>query len=136
MSYFARKDHENMEMRISLDELRDEGKALSFSDLVEISHHQEERFNMIYSLCYSSSGPLARPGQPKLSNNSRQQIVKTLLLPEVEKLAVIVTLLKYPIRTTEIEGSSVKWVGKTGRFQVRKINRKRKKYPIDVKISR
>ena len=124
-AYIVRK-HNASEPRISLCEMRDKGEALSFTDLVKICRFQQKRYNIMQRFC----------GRPNLSRKTKK-LLNRMMLTEVEKLAVMSTLLKYPLRTSEAEKSKVKWTGNnTMRLLVPSSVRKGKKYPIDVKLSR
>ena len=126
-TYFARRAQtDDNNERVSLCELRDQNKILSFADLVTVCHYQRKRYDSMKKLC----------NQPSMSLATKKQI-KVLLLEETTRLAVLITLLKYPARTTEAAQALVKWTGKTsGRFVVSRHARKRKAYPLDDKLSR
>jgi len=125
-TYFARRAQTGDEnVRISLCELRDQNKMLSFTDLVNVCHYQRRRYAAMKKLC----------GRPGLSQGTAKQL-KALLLVETTRLAVLITLLKYPLRTREAEKALVRWTGKSsGRFVVEKATRKRKSYPLDDELS-
>ena len=123
-AYFVKKMN-GEEPRTSLCDLRDQGKALSFTDLVEVCKYQRARYSTMRRY----------HGQPNLSRRTKK-ILKGMVHQEAEKAAIISTLLKFPMRTTEAEKAKVKWTGKnTMRIQVAASARKGNMYPIDARLS-
>lgn len=127
MLYCARRGREaDKKDRMSLCDLRDQGKALSFSDLVKVCRYQRKRFYILQRF----------HDNPDLSASTRKRLTP-LLLEEVERLAVLVTLLRFPLRTNEVQQLYLKFTGKySGRILVSADTMKRRKFPIDSKLSR
>ena len=110
--------------RPSLCELRERGMALSFLDIIKVHAGQNWRVRTLSTI------------SKQTKSMDIKKSIKDLLVIEVERLAVIQTLLRYPTRKVEAQRSVIEKVGDSWRLKLSASDRKRNKYPINVKLSR
>lgn len=110
--------------RPSICEKREIGEALSFLDIVKCHEAQVWRVKVLSNFNKRSNVSL-----------ELKKTVRTLLVKEVEKLAILQTLLRYPTRKVETQRSAVVKVGETWRLKLSAMDRKRGRFPINVKLS-
>lgn len=104
MLYLQRRQREEDNVKLSLCELREQGKALNFTDLVKVCRCQWRKVQSLKKAIR----------QRDISSRARDTL-SAMLLVEMKRLSVISTLLKYPMRTSELNGAVVRWTQNTGR---------------------
>jgi len=118
-----RKMAAGLKNRPSLCELREQGKALSFLDVIKV--HEAQHLRVAFLLKHL----------PKRGDDDRH--TRTVLMQEVKRLTVLSTLLRRPTRNKEtrncviIVNTANSW-----RLKLPASSRKSGQYPIDVKLSR
>lgn len=101
----------------SLCQLRKEGKALSYTDLVFVLKQQKKRVRYL----------IERKGE----HGSRYEFLNKQLKLEYERLLVLQTLLKFPVRKSEAS----KIVVEGTRLKLKAGDRKNRKNPINIELS-
>mmetsp|Transcript_17995 Transcript_17995/g.38847 ORF Transcript_17995/g.38847 Transcript_17995/m.38847 type:complete len:274 (-) Transcript_17995:420-1241(-) len=120
----ARSAKVSLNERPSLCERRERGEALAFLDIVKVCEGQHWRVKALSTLSKRSNLTL-----------ELKKAVKVMLMKEVPRLAVLFTLLKYPTRKIEAQRCVVERAGETWRLKLAAIDRKRGRFPINVKLS-
>lgn len=116
-----RKMQASLKNRPSLCELREQGKALSFLDIIKV--HEAQHLRVAILLKHLRSG-----------GNRRH--TEALLREEVKRLAVLSTLLRRPTRNHETQKCVINVISATAwRLKLQARERKSGRYPIDVKLS-
>ncbi|KAL7551550.1 hypothetical protein ACHAWF_014737 [Thalassiosira exigua] len=120
----ARSSNWGQRERPSLCERRDCGEALNFHDIVKVCVGQLWRVRALWTFAE----------QNNLTVRLKKR-VREMLLKEMWRLAVMVTLLKYPTRKVEVQRSIVERAGGTRRLKLSAKDRKTGSKPIDVKLT-
>ena len=121
----ARSAQSSLNERPSLCERRERGEALCFLDIVKVCEGQHWRVKVLS--IFSKRGDLT---------SEIKGAVQGILVKEVEKLAVLFTLLKYPTRKIEAQRCIIEKAGDTWRLKLSAVDRKRGRFPINVKLSK
>lgn len=111
------RSSENTYDRPSLCQMRKEGKALSYTDLVFVLKQQKKRVRYL----------IERKGE----HGSRYEFLNKQLKVEYERLLVLQTLLKFPVRKSEASKIVVEGI----RLKLRADDRKNRKNPINIELS-
>lgn len=121
----ARRAQISFNDRPSLCERRERGEALALLDIVKVCQCQYWRYRTLVN-CRNK-------GNLGAGENSA---LEAMIKKEVERLAVIFTLLKYPARKAEMQRCRFEKVGETWRLKLPAMERKKGRYPIDVRLSK
>lgn len=126
LSDYKKAADEDLSRRPSLDELREDGKALSFLDIVKVCQYQQSRVDTLQSMLDNGDNH---------SSNQKKFLQKQLNL-EILRVVIISTLIRYPFRTGEIKTCCIAKDG-SGFWRLRLLDdrRKAKGFPINTVLS-